>query len=145
MLVTDVTASVIPYEKLSNKFNFYSSEEVLVNFWVLLPDQEIVLHAHEGSENIYIVMKGEGLALELQNKEIEEEYLYKPSPIQVVIPPKKISIESENYKKYIIAEGSLIVVKKNSFHSIVNTGKESMYIVDILTPFRNQESIYTSR
>jgi len=83
---------------------FYQTESTGGSVWVIKPGQTLQKHYHHNSDDIWIVLQGEGIFYPQPNEEV---------------PFKK---------------GHVIVSKKDSCHGAKNTGDEDIIFVSIVAP-----------
>jgi len=88
----------------ATKTPFYQTECTGGSVWVIKPDQTLQKHCHHNSDDIWIVLQGEGI--------------FYPEPDREV-PFHK---------------GQVIVSKKGECHGARNTGNEDIVFVSVVAP-----------
>ena len=91
-------------KETAKKTPFYQTESTGGSVWVIKPGQTLQKHRHHNSDDIWIVLQGEGIFYPEPDKEI---------------PLKK---------------GQVIVSPKGACHGAMNTGTEDIVFVSIVAP-----------
>lgn len=113
------------------KFGIQTSAFRQVVAWRLVPLQETAPCRHPRSEQLYVIVSGEGWLhydRELSNRPSE----YMPSPTSVVEPPAK-DLDAKLDATLQVGVGDVIVVPENAYHSF-RAHDSGMTFIGVTTP-----------
>lgn len=100
----EITDYAIKDDEKALRTVFYSTDATSGSVWVIQPGQTLAKHSHNNSDDIWVIIKGEGI--------------FYPTP------DEEISFHA----------GQVIVNKKGECHGAKNTGSEDIVFVSIVGP-----------
>ena len=91
-------------DKAAKKTVFYSTDSTSGSVWVIKPGQTLQKHFHSNSDDVWVVLQGEG--------------------VYYIEPDKEVPLH----------KGQVLVAPKNACHGLKNTGNEDIIFVGIVAP-----------
>ena len=109
----------------ARKTIFCETDATSCAVWVVRAGQEVAVHAHTKSDDVWVCLQGEGVF-----------YLAKKTD-ELLDNGEQVNFKSERscqYKQISVKKGDVVISAKGECHGMKNTGKEDFIFISVITP-----------
>lgn len=127
------------------KFGAWSSDDMTGQFYYLAPGQELSPHKVLASDLFYVVLAGNGTLSSFAADAFPDDKVYRPHPLQKVVPPAKTeNLTNRKDQSIAMSGGDVFVVPRDTFYSIESAQEEEL-VLFCSSAADAHESVFTSR
>ena len=117
----------------ARKTIFCETDATSCAVWVVRAGQEVAVHAHTKSDDVWVCLQGEGVFYLSKEGTSEAE----KTAGGLLDNGELVNFKSERpakYRQVSVKKGDVVISAKGECHGMKNTGKEDFIFISVITP-----------